>query len=119
MISILRNTCCNILLLYFTNWDEGMRHIICYINFMYTIYLVEHVGVSTHHHGNEMAIIRKYMAKDWTFQLCHNLKEGNMCAYFLVKLGTRSTSDLLLKPPTELRLLLTADRMGVAYHRGQ
>jgi len=59
------------------------------------------------------------MAKDWTFQLRHTLKEGNMCADFLVKLGTRSTSDLLivLNPPAELRLLLMADSMGVAYHR--
>jgi len=42
-----------------------------------------------------------------------------MCADFLVKLGTRSTSDLLivLNPPAELRLLLMADSMGVAYHR--
>ncbi|KEH35577.1 CPR5, putative [Medicago truncatula] len=34
----------------------------------------EHADVSTHHYGNEIAIIRKYMAKDWTFQLCHTLR---------------------------------------------
>jgi len=41
------------------------------------------------------------MAKDWTFQLCHTLMEGSMCADFLTKLGTRSTIDLLivLNPP--------------------
>jgi len=33
------------------------------------------------------------MIKDWTFQLCHT---RNMCADFLAKLGTRSTSDLLI-----------------------
>jgi len=44
-----------------------------------------------------------------------------MWADFLAKLGTRSTSDLLivLNPPAELRLLLTPDSIGVAYHRGQ
>jgi len=44
-----------------------------------------------------------------------------MCADFLAKLGTRSSSDLLIvfDPPTELRLFLTSDSMGVAYHRGQ
>jgi len=43
-----------------------------------------------------------------------------MCVDFLAKLRTRSTSDLLivLNPPAELRLLLTADSMGIAYHRG-
>lgn len=48
-------------------------------------------------------------------------QEDNMCADFLAKLGTRSTSDLLfvLNPPAELRPLLTADNMSVAYHRGQ
>jgi len=43
-----------------------------------------------------------------------------MCADFLAKLGTKSTSDLLIvfDPSPELRLLLTMDIIGVAYHRG-
>jgi len=100
-------------------WDEGLRDIICYTDFMHTIHLVQYADVSTHD-GNDIAIIRKYMAKDWTFQLRHTLKEGNMCADFLAKVGTRSTSDLLivLNPPAELRLLLMADSMGVVYHHG-
>jgi len=87
---------------------------------MNIIHLVQYDDVSTHHYGNEIVIIRKYIAKDWTFQLCHTLKEGNMCADFLAKLGTRSSSDLLivLNPPTELRLLLTADNMSVVYQHG-
>ena len=61
------------------------------------------------------------MAKDWTFQLWHTLMEGNMCADFLAKLGTRSTSDLLIviNSPVEIRLLLMADSMRVGYHCGQ
>ena len=88
---------------------------------MHTIHLVQYADVSTHHYGNEIAIIRKYMAKNWTFRLCHTLREGNMCADFLAKLGTRSTSDLLivLNPPAELRLLVTANSTGVAYHRSR
>jgi len=101
-------------------WDEGLRDIICYTDSMHTIHLVQYADVSTHHYGNEITIIRKYMAKDWTFQLRHTPREGNMCVDFLAKLGTRSTSDLLivLNPSAELRLLLMADSMGVAYHRG-
>jgi len=45
-------------------WDEGLRDIICYTDSMHTIHLVQYADVSTHHHGNEIAIIRKYMAKD-------------------------------------------------------
>jgi len=61
------------------------------------------------------------MTKDWTIQLRHTLREDNMCPDFLAKLGTRSTSDLLivLNPLAELRLLLTADSVGVVYHHGQ
>jgi len=38
-----------------------------------------------------------------------------MCVDFLVKLGTRRPNDLLivLNPPDELRLLFTADGMGL------
>ena len=102
-------------------WEEGLKDIICYTDSMHIIHLVQHADISTHHYDNEIAIIRKYMAKDWTFNLCHTLREGNMCADFLAKLGTRYTSDLLIvfDPPAELCLLLTADNMSVAYHCGQ
>jgi hypothetical protein len=61
------------------------------------------------------------MAKDWTFQLCHTLRKGNMCAEFLVKFGIRSMNDLLImfNHPVELPLLLGTDNMCVTYHRGQ
>jgi hypothetical protein len=61
------------------------------------------------------------MVNGWTFQLCHTLTEGNMCADFLVKLRTRPTNDLLivLNPSAEVRLLLKTDNMDVAYHRSQ
>jgi len=47
--------------------------------------------------------------------------EGNLCANFLAKLRTRSTTDLLIvfDYPIELHLLVTADGMSVAYHCGQ
>jgi len=54
-------------------WEEGLGDIICYTDSMHIIHLIQHADVSTHHYGNEIAIIRKYMAKDWTFNLCHTL----------------------------------------------
>lgn len=59
------------------------------------------------------------MIASWTFQLCHTLMEGNMCADFLAKLKTKTTDDLLvvLNRPAKLRLLLTVDNMDVVYHR--
>jgi len=45
-------------------WNEGLRHIIYYTDSMHTIHLVQHVDVFTHHYGNEITIIRKYMAKN-------------------------------------------------------
>jgi len=41
-------------------WNEGLRDIIYYTYFKYTIHLVDH----THHYENEITVIRKYMAKD-------------------------------------------------------
>jgi len=61
------------------------------------------------------------MAEDLTFQLCHTIREGNIWVNFLAKLGTMSKSDLLivLNPPYELHLLLTANSTSVFYHHGQ
>jgi len=47
-----------------TCWEEGLRHIICYIDFMHTIHLVHHVDVFPHHYENEIVVIKKYMVKD-------------------------------------------------------
>jgi hypothetical protein len=47
---------------------------------MHLFHLVHHAYVSTHHYKNKIAIIIKYMAKNWVFQLCHSLGEGNIFA---------------------------------------
>jgi hypothetical protein len=57
-------------------WEEGLRDIICYADFIQTIHLVQHADVSTHRYENKITIIKKYVAKDWTFQLCHTLRGG-------------------------------------------
>jgi len=44
-------------------WDEGMRHIICYSDYMHIIHRVQHANVFTDHYGNEKAINRKHMTK--------------------------------------------------------
>lgn len=61
-------------------WNEVLRNIICYIDSINTIHLVHYANVFIHHYENDIATIRKYMSKDWTFQLCRNLREDNMCA---------------------------------------
>jgi len=40
-------------------WEEGLRDIIGYTDSMNTIWLVQHVDVSTHHYENEITIIIK------------------------------------------------------------
>jgi len=101
-------------------WEEGLRNTVCYTDSFNTIHLVHHADVFTHHYGNEITTTKKYMDNDWIFQLCHTLREGNMFVDFLVKLKTRSIGDLMtiLDPPTEPRLLLMANSMGVSYLRG-
>lgn len=61
------------------------------------------------------------MITPWTFQLCHTLMEGNMCADFLAMHKTKTTDDRLvvLNRLAKLRLLLTADNMDVVYHRSR
>jgi len=45
-------------------WEDGLRNIICYSDFIHTIHLVHHVDVFTHQCENEVDTIRKYMDND-------------------------------------------------------
>jgi len=71
-------------------WDKGLKCIVCYTDFMHTIHLVQHANVSTHRYENEIAIIRKHVAKDWEFRLYHTLKKGSIRVDYLAKLRTYS-----------------------------
>lgn len=65
-------------------WNEVFRNIICYIDSINTIHLVHYANVFIHHYGNEIPTLRKYMSKDWTFQLYRNLREDDM--YVIINL---------------------------------
>jgi len=45
-------------------WEDGLRNIICYNDFIHTIRLVHHVDVFTQHYENEIDTIKKYMDID-------------------------------------------------------
>jgi hypothetical protein len=99
--------------------EAWFRDIICYSDSLQTIRLVQTEDVRYHHYGNEIEIIRQFLAKDWTVRLYHAFREGNMSAEVLTKLGTRTTSNLVIlnNPPIELQLVLLADVMRVSYSR--
>lgn len=77
-------------------WAEGLNDIVCYIDSMHTFHLLQQVNVSTHQYGNQIAIIKKYMVKDWEYQLCHTFRKEDMYSNYLAKLETMSTSDMLI-----------------------
>lgn len=45
-------------------WDQVLKDIVHYTNYMHTIHLIQHANVSPNRYENEIVIIRKYIVKD-------------------------------------------------------
>lgn len=60
-----------------------------------------------------------YLHKNWRVTIQHTLREGNQCADFLAKMGSRFEDKwcCIDVPPVDLHPLLLADAMGVVYTR--
>lgn len=101
-------------------WDRGFRNITCYTDSLVAKLLINEHNIEFHRFATIIQEIRDFLALPWTVELKHTLREGNMCADHLAKLGARSDVKLQIfeTPPSDLHLLLTGDAAGVAYPRG-
>lgn len=70
-------------------WDMGFIKIICYSDSQYVIDLINKGNQDFHRFGNEVAIIRSYIKRDWDFHLFHIWRERNHCADLMAKMGAQ------------------------------
>ena len=99
--------------------ELGVQKVVCYSDSLHVLGLIRDGNQDFHMFGNEIAIIRGMIRRNWEFQLHHTLREGNQCADWLAKLGARGADSLavLSSPPTELNNFLLVDAMGVSFER--
>lgn len=100
-------------------WEQGFRRVACFSDSSEVVKMVE-TGVSHfHHYGNQIAVIRQLINRNWHVELHHNFRESNQCADYLAKLGAHSGQRLvcLQIAPTGMFPLLLADGMRVPFLR--
>jgi ribonuclease HI len=100
-------------------WERGFRKVLCYSDSLLSVNLIKE-GVTPHHRfANEIHRIKKLLARDWEVTISHTLREGNVCADVLAKLGASSDSVLvnISTPPSELVRPLWDDAWGVEFIR--
>ena len=56
---------------------------------------VKWANVDGHKHGVIIEDIRSLLQREWEVKLVHVFREGNLCADYLAKLGTRRKSSYL------------------------
>lgn len=101
-------------------WSRDFRYVLCETDSKDVVRLVRET-VDTHHlHHAILADIEEYINREWQISISHVLREANSCADFLARDGS-SDQNLGVKiwedPPTALRPLLLADRMGTCFLR--
>lgn len=72
-----------------------------------------------HHHANELEIIRDFIQKYCVIFVHHTFREGNICAYFLEKMGYINLDLLIMlqESPSSLSSTLLVDVLGVSFVR--
>lgn len=96
-------------------WKQGFHNIILEPYSQAALQLIE--GDMPHHHPYAPLIfsIRSIVARDWSMNFRHSLREGNTCPEWLAKFGAKL--DLVLhvwsSRPLALAHLLLADVVGI------
>lgn len=89
-------------------WDEGFWKIKCFTDSLETIRLHKEANTIFHLlYGNEVALLRDLLNRDWEMHIKHTYREGKFCADRFANMGARSDSALIIcrNPPTDLRPL--------------
>ncbi|KAE8668924.1 hypothetical protein F3Y22_tig00112281pilonHSYRG00159 [Hibiscus syriacus] len=101
-------------------WEYGFRDVKCEANAHVALNLIESGNVFTHPLGGLILDIRSLKGRRWTLSFNHTYREVNFCADVLSKLGYSLKEELVIHdhPPAEVIPSLEADRMGIAFQRG-
>lgn len=100
-------------------WEEGYRKVQCFTDSLETIRLLNEANTLYHLYGNEVALLRKLLQRNWQVHISHIYREGNSCADWFAKTGARNNADFTVcrNPPTDLGPLLIADANGTRFVR--
>lgn len=81
-------------------WDLGYKKVVCYLDSLNTLKLIEGADTVYHKHGSNIPLIRGLLLHTWEVQLQHVFQEANFCADFLTKCGiTDSDSHVIVDVP--------------------
>lgn len=97
-------------------WDHGARIVECQSDSLDAVSLVHATPSPRHIYASLIWDIKDLLGRDWRVDVYHVLREGNVCADFLAKIGAEQDSSLVFidHPLDGLSLLLLADAMGVS-----
>jgi len=95
-------------------WEKGIRLLICESDSSWVLHLIDHGDNRYHPYA---AVINK--TRDWVISFSHTLRQGNMCADSLPKMGSSTMDTLTIwdECPQQLSSLLLGDSLGVTYVR--
>lgn len=101
-------------------WDRGHRNLRCYTDSLNAKILIQGQSIAYHKYATIVQEVRDLLALPWHVDLQHTLREGNMCADHLAKMGAAGREKLrtFASPPPDLSVLLAGDAAGVTYPRG-
>lgn len=93
--------------------------VICIPDSTYALSLVQQPVDVRHRYASIIASVQELLRNTWNVVLKHSLREGNLCADFLTRMGSNSGSAYLEldSPPVDLYQHLLADAMGVQFFR--
>lgn len=82
--------------------------------------LIQEHNIQYHRYATVIHDIRDLLALPWSVALLHTLREGNMCADHLAKLGASGVEKLCVfdTPPPGLQVFLASDAARIAFPRG-
>ncbi|KAF7824839.1 ribonuclease H [Senna tora] len=100
-------------------WERQCPKVICESDSTDAIQLVEWAKIEVHMYGSLIGEIRELLERNWEARLIHTLREGNQCADYLAKLGSRSNNGCYIwnSPLPALYVQLSRDAVGVMYSR--
>lgn len=102
------------------SWDSGSRRIICELDALMVLHLIQTADTQFHPLGAFIEDVRELKSRNWDCVFMHTLREGHYCADALSKMGCELEDDFVIfrDPPAGLVDLLRADAWGLVYPRG-
>ncbi|XP_054797506.1 uncharacterized protein LOC129302617 [Prosopis cineraria] len=103
-------------------WDLECHKVICETDSTESLGLIEWANVDIHMYREVIKEIREICKREWgSLQFVHVFREGNQCADFLAKFGSKNQYNCTWNNPlpVALQTQLENDAMGTFYFRSK